>query len=328
MLLFRQNMKNRLIPLMLLVAMLSACGPAQTPALPTIPPPARTSTPALPTIPPPARTSTPAASATSALVMAVPATALPAEPLESPTPRPSATLQPSATPLWVRQGPNKIVCPILLYHHIGTSPKGSLYYISPEDFRAEMQALKDWGYTTIPVTLLVRALNFGAELPARPIIITFDDGDASVYEQAFPILQEMGFTGTNYIIYNYIGADGYMTANQIKALAAAGWETGSHSLSHANLINSKHLSWEVVDSRYFLRKLLGVPIDSFAYPFGMVNGDVRSYVRDNYRAGMGLGIYTTQRSSDIYYLWRRPVDPGWDLQKFGSFLPWNSPPAP
>lgn len=244
--------------------------------------------------------------------------------------KPSITPFPTATPTptWISQGPYKIICPILLYHRIAVHSNGNIYYIAPDDFKAQMQALKDWGYTTIPVTLLVKALNFGAELPARPIIISFDDGDETVYSQAFPIMQELGFTGVNYIVYNYVGAEGYMNVDQIKALAASGWETGSHSLSHIDLTASKHLEWEIIDSRHYLEKMLGVRVETFAYPFGKVNGDVRSIVRDNYRAGMGLGVYLTQRSADIYYMWRRPVEPGWDLKEFGSFLPWNSPLQP
>ena len=310
-------MKNPIIISLLIFSLLTACAVAQADggqSLPIVTQPVPTSKPQ--------NTATP----TNALLLPV----LPSPSSEQPSPTftlpPSPAPQPTPTPEWHKQGPNRIVCPILLYHHIATPPKGNLYYVSPEDFRAQMQALKDWGYTTIPVSLLVKALNFGAKLPARPIIITFDDGDSTVYSDAFPIMQEFGFSGVNYIIYNYIGTPGYMNVDQIKEMAAAGWETGSHSLSHTDLTASNHLEWEVIDSRYFLQKLLGVPVETFAYPFGKANHDIRVLVQANYRAGMGLGVYLTQRSADIYYLWRRPVEPGWDLQKFGSFLPWNSPP--
>jgi peptidoglycan/xylan/chitin deacetylase (PgdA/CDA1 family) len=227
--------------------------------------------------------------------------------------------------VWVIQGPGKIICPILLYHHVEVSQNTSPYYVTPAEFRVQLQALKDWGYTSIPVTLLVKAINFGAELPARPVVISFDDGDQSVYSQAFPIMKELGFTGVNYIVVNYVGMDGFMSVDQLKELAAAGWETGSHSMTHPDLTHSKRAEWEVVQSRHSLEKMLGVPVETFAYPYGIKNADMVDLVKENYRAGLGLGSFLGQDSSHIFYLWRRPVMPGWDLKTFGSYLPWSAP---
>jgi len=214
----------------------------------------------------------------------------------------------------------------LLYHHIDVSPNNSPYYISPKEFRTQLQALKDWGYTPIPATLLVKAINFGAELPARPVVLSFDDGDISVYTNAFPIMKEFGFTGVNYIVANYVDMEGYMTVDQLKELAAAGWETGSHSMTHADLTRSRRPDWEVVQSRHTLEEMLGVPVETFAYPYGQKNAGAVGLVKDNYRAGMGLGAILGQEPGNLFYLWRRPVMPGWDIETFGSFLPWSDVP--
>ena len=311
-------MKKRILLSVIIFSLLSAC--ATAPAAGRDPSPAA-ATQLSPTTPP-QNTATP----TRAVV--IQPSPSPAQPSETASPQPTPSPEAAPTPEWHKQGPYKVVCPILLYHQVATPTNGNLYYVDPVEFRAQMQALKDWGYTSIPVALLIKAINFGAKLPPRPVVITFDDGGASVYSSAFPIMQEFGFTGVSYIIYNYVGTKGYMTAAQIQEMAAAGWETGSHSLSHADLTVSDHLEWEVNDSRYLLEKLLGVRVETFAYPYGKANFAIRDLVRDHYRAGMGLGVYLTQRSADLYYLWRRPVEPGWDLTKFGSFLPWNSPPQP
>ena len=191
-----------------------------------------------------------------------------------------------------------------------------------------MQALKSWGYTSITATLLVKAITKGAKLPIRPIVISFDDGSASVYSQAFPIMQEFGFTGVNYIIANYVGTVGYMNVEQLQELAAAGWETGSHSMTHADLTKSIRAEWEMENSRIVLEKMLGVPIETFAYPFGKANSDLYDLLVNNYIAGMGLGVSVNQRRSDLYYLWRRPVELGASLETFGSYLPWNTPMIP
>ncbi len=229
------------------------------------------------------------------------------------------------TAVFVKQGPGKIICPILLYHHIAISKTNNIYYVPPLEFRAQMQALKQWGYTSISPTLLAKAINFGAKLPERPVVISFDDGDLSVYTDAFPIMQEFGFTGVNYIVVNYIGMEGFMSVDQLKELAAAGWETGSHSMTHSDLTQNRRVEWEVVQSRHSLEELLGVKVETFAYPYGIKTVVSLGLVKDNYRAAMGLGSLVRQEPGNLFYLWRRPVDPGWDLHTFGSFLPWNTP---
>jgi peptidoglycan/xylan/chitin deacetylase (PgdA/CDA1 family) len=191
-----------------------------------------------------------------------------------------------------------------------------------------MLALKEWGYTSIPATLLVEAIRFGAELPARPVVITFDDGDASVYTHAFPIMRELGFSGVNYLVFNYVGTEGYLNVDQLKELSLAGWEVGSHTMTHADLTKSQAVEWEVAQSRRSLEELLGVPVETFAYPFGEKATNLLTLVRKNYSGAMGLGSTVNQGTHNFLYLSRRPVMPGWDLTTFGSFLPWNTPPTP
>src|SRR5512142_2277369 len=156
----------------------------------------------------------------------------------SPTITPTATPSPTPTPTWVVQGPNAVKVPILLYHHIAVSPVGSRYYVPPDKFESELKLLHDCGYTTISTSQLVRAIMQGAALPPRPMLITFDDGNEDNYTAAFPIMQKYGFTGVLYIVVQYMNQPNYMTVDQIKEMAAAGWEIGSHSETHRELPSS------------------------------------------------------------------------------------------
>lgn len=296
---------------LILLAAASGCASAP-PALPTEAP--RPASTALPGLPPTATRLPPTRPATL-------------------TPFPSPTATPSALPAvpqsdTVFQGPGAVVCPILLYHRIAVPEHASEYYVTPEEFQAQMQALKEWGYTSIRPSDLIQAITHGAALPARPVIISFDDGDESVYTTAYPVMQALGFAGVNYLVSNYINKPGYMTTAQLQELAAAGWETGSHSVSHADLTQTSDVEFEVVHSRKALETLLGVPVVTFAYPYGQANERTIRTVSRHYRAAMGLGSSTTQRPDNRYYLWRRPVKLGWDLSTFGAFLPWNTPPSP
>jgi peptidoglycan/xylan/chitin deacetylase (PgdA/CDA1 family) len=216
--------------------------------------------------------------------------------------------------------------PILLYHHIGFSLKDEgIYYVSPEAFDWQMNLLYQWGYKTISVDLLARAIREGAELPPKPILLTFDDGSESTYTTALPIMQRYHFTGISYIVYNYVGITHYMDADQIRGLHAAGWEIGSHSLSHGDLtLRPDRQEDEIVQSRRRLESMLGVPVLSFAYPFGAYDESSLGYVHlAGYTAAMGLGNDSLQGTRNLFYLYRQAVRGTDTLQIFASRLPWR-----
>jgi peptidoglycan/xylan/chitin deacetylase (PgdA/CDA1 family) len=219
-----------------------------------------------------------------------------------------------------------VVVPILLYHHIAISPSDNFYYLSPVEFEKQMYLLREWGYTTISVELLAMAIKEGAVLPPKPIILTFDDGPVSNFTNALPIMQKYNFTGTSYVVYNYIGGNNYMSADQIRALAAAGWEIGSHGLSHIELTkNPDRERDEIVESRKKLQSMLDVPILSFAYPFGAYDRSSVDYTRfAGYMAAMGLGNATLQSNRNLFYLYRMEVNRNMDLATFASLLPWRN----
>ncbi len=241
-----------------------------------------------------------------------PATASP------PSPVPTAT--------WVQQGLGKTVVPILLYHRIAISPINSPYYISPDKFEAELKLLRDWEYTTITLEMLVRAITENAPLPPRPILITFDDGNLDNYTTAFPIMKKYGFTGVLYISGRYLGTQGYLSVDQIKEMARAHWEVGSHGMAHPDLTahGPQQVDYEIVDSRAFLEKKLELPILSFAYPFG--DWDHATYhkvVLAGYIAGMGIGSTSEQHERNLFALNRLDINGTYDLERFSALLPWQ-----
>lgn len=247
----------------------------------------------------------------------------------TPTITPTSTITSIPTPTWVAQGPDSVVVPILLYHRIGVSSTNNPYYIPPEKFEEQMKLLHDWEYTVIPVELLVKAIQEGAELPPRPVIITFDDGDISVYTTAFPVMQKYGLTGVTYIVGNYMGTEGYMSPDQLKELVAAGWEMGSHSRSHRNLtrLDPAVQRMEIVEARKVLQEATGDEVLSFAYPFGIMNSGVGSYVHfAGYVAAMGLGFTPDQGKGNLFWLQRRDINGDYDIKRFASYLPWQGSP--
>ena len=290
-------MKQLILLTLLVSVLMTACDGAVEAA----PKPTGTSTP------PPSPTETGTATETSTLI-------------------PQATITPTPTTTRVYQGPNAVVVPILLYHRIDISPINSQYYVPPDKFEGQMKLLHDWEYTVIPIDLLIKSIKEGAELPARPIILTFDDGDISVYLTAFPIMQKYGLTGVVYIVGKYMGTEGYMSSEQIKELIVAGWEVGSHSNSHYDLTKLKpeELYTEIVWARQALQESTGSPVLTFAYPFGEMNSGVAKKVRSaGYIAAMGLGFTSDQGKSNLYRLERRDVRGEYHIKRFAEFLPWQ-----
>lgn len=92
--------------------------------------------------------------------------------------------------------------PVLMYHHVSPSP--GLVTTSPENFRAQVRWLAGNGYTTIGCDDLARFLK-GEPLPAKSVLLTFDDGYLDNYVYAHPILAECGFKAALFLITGRIG---------------------------------------------------------------------------------------------------------------------------
>ena len=96
--------------------------------------------------------------------------------------------------------------PILMYHQIGVpAPKGSPYRgltVHPTDFRRQMTWLKRLGYRGLSMAQLMPYLR--GEKQGKVVGISFDDGYRNVFQNAMPVLDELGFTATNYIVARHL----------------------------------------------------------------------------------------------------------------------------
>lgn len=238
-----------------------------------------------------------------------------------PSPSPTPTVRPTET--WILRGPGALEVPILLYHRILPDEPPSRYTIAPDTFERQMAYLESLGCQTIRLSQLWEGVVSGAELPPHAVILTFDDGNADNYSFAFPIMQRFGFSGTAYLVANRIGAEGYLSTAELKEMISAGWEIGSHSMTHSNLTQVVRSEWrrEVLESRLKLERELDVEVESFAYPFGSFMPDLAGVIEKfGYRTGMGLGTGTVHDLDTIYYLQRLEVLGSMDLDAFGELV--------
>lgn len=246
----------------------------------------------------------------------------------TPTPEPTSTLTPTPilptpTATWAVLPPGKVTMPVLLYHHISDDPKFSAYGVDVESFRQEMESLKARGYQTLPLSALVSTIRVGGAMPERPIAITFDDGDLDVYENAFPIMQSLGFTGTIFVVTKYIDAPGFMSTSQITELLQAGWELGSHGRSHIDLTKTSDAESEITFSKSHLEQKFNTTVNFIAYPYGEINPDIiRMTIDARYQGGAGLGTRWEHMPYDVYYINRIEIKHGTPLEKFNAMLPW------
>ena len=196
----------------------------------------------------------------------------------------------NATKLPVVQRPQAV--PVLYYHSVMLE-EGNEVRMPPDQFEAQMAYMRDKGYESVTLDQLYLAYNNGEGLPAKPFVVTFDDGYVDNYTTAFPILKKYGFVATVFMVTSYINGEGFMSWSQLKELISSGWEIEGHTVNHPYLsqIDKTAVFKELKSSKELLEKGLGQPIDFFAYPYGDVNADVAMAVKDS---GY-LMAFTTER---------------------------------
>ena len=167
-----------------------------------------------------------------------------------------------------------------MYHKIARQNRRSLtsgHYVNPGLFSRQMRLAKGLGFQTISLTDLGER-----PLPNRPLVVTFDDGYADFYQNALPVLQRLGMKSTVFLVANQLGGtnawdvvlgdveERLMTREQIKDAAKKGTEFGSHTLSHADLstCSDAEARLEIFGSKRKLESELGLPIETFCYPYG------------------------------------------------------------
>lgn len=184
--------------------------------------------------------------------------------------------------------------PILMYHVISSPKPGAPYpalYTPAPVFAAQMAALRSHGYHGVTLGQVYGYWRRGYALPRKPIVLSFDDGYLSDYSHARPVLRRLGWPGVLNLEVNNVLTPGDLSARQVRALIASGWEVDSHTVTHPDLttLTPARLRDELVRSRAFLRSHFGVPVDFFCYPSGRYDATVEAAVR---RAGYRLATTT------------------------------------
>lgn len=308
--------KRTLVSAALLVALLVSCSAAyRQPPTPTpSPTPAPTSTPtqAAPTATP-APTCTPCPS-----------------PVPTSTPEPTPTPTPWPTPDGIAR---TAYVPILMYHYISVPPKNADAIrrdlsVSPGAFEQQLRYLRENGYQAISLYDLNRHLQRGDPLPAKPVILTFDDGYRDNFDFAFPLLVKYGFTGTFFLVTEPIdrGDEAYLTWPQVALMSRMGMDMEPHTYTHPDLTNKPvdYIVWQVIGSKEAIEERTGRTCRFFAYPSGQYDQRVVDVLKSAYFWGAVVSqAGATHTSEGMFQLKRVRIRGSDTLEQFAQKLTWD-----
>jgi peptidoglycan/xylan/chitin deacetylase (PgdA/CDA1 family) len=220
--------------------------------------------------------------------------------------------------------------PILMYHSIACDLDAAQrpYFrtvTSPEMFARQVALLRASGYEAITLSEALGLLKAAGSSPLRgtpKVVITFDDGFRDFYTDAFPILQEAGFTATVFLPSAFIGKP-FITgreclgASEVRTLADKGIEFGSHSVSHRRLVdlNVDELGAELRDSKATIEDIASRAVTTFSFPFRFPEQDARFTAmlaaqldQCGYHGGVTTAIGRSNPHDDRRFLPRLPMN--------------------
>jgi peptidoglycan/xylan/chitin deacetylase (PgdA/CDA1 family) len=207
---------------------------------------------------------------------------------------------------------------VLGYHGIARerlSEDLSLLQVAPDRFRRQLELLLAAGFEFVTLAELARRAG-GATPPPGLAAVTFDDGMRNNHTTALPILSEYGIPASVYVTIGFIGGtspwigpggDGaIMDEPELRDLAAAGWELGAHTMTHADLstLGYEDCLREIEESRTELERIGGVKVETFAYPFGRYGPEALAAAR---AADLIAAVTTGSGSWDPYEMTRAMI---------------------
>lgn len=226
--------------------------------------------------------------------------------------------------------------PILLYHRLISKDRADRNEIADDEmiwvcydteFAKQMNYLKEAGYQTLSLDEFVAIRSGDMPLPAKPIVITFDDGYESNYQYAFPALKANDQKATIFVAPEpdehtrslVAGIDGFLTGEQMRELSDNGVDIQSHTLTHCILteISPEQARYELSESRKRIHAITQKPVNHIAIPRAGYNRRVRRLVREEgYLTACGNRKGSSNGASDRWALPRIVIERDMTLDDF------------
>lgn len=194
--------------------------------------------------------------------------------------------------------------PILMYHSIGSEEDMGTLDVTTENFLKQMKFIAEHNYKVISLDEYADAALEGEVIPAKSVVITFDDGYENNYINAFPILKERGFPATIFVISNFVGRAGYLSWEQIGEMIKNGISIGVHTANNAYLpdLTVEKIRAELSESKQAIERNTGDTVTLLCYPTGGYTQDAIDIARD---LGFKAACTTNRGRGDNIYAIRR-----------------------
>ncbi len=211
--------------------------------------------------------------------------------------------------------------PVLCWHQLrdwkpsDESYARTLLICPPTHFRAQLDALAEDGWTTIGPDQYLTHLTTGAALPVKPVLLTFDDSQGTQMSEAFPQLRARGMTATFFAMTVVLDKPGWLSTRDLKTLDAAGMTIGAHTWDHHRVDDYAGNDWSVQleQPKEHLEKIIGKPVQHFAYPFGAWNHAALTHVAAaGYRSAYQLADRQPDHADPLLTLRRTMVTSNWN----------------
>lgn len=209
-----------------------------------------------------------------------------------------------------------LTVPVLLYHRVQpislakTVGQASIS-VDSGIFDQQMQYLSEHGYTAITALDLVNALKNKTAVPAKSVVITFDDGYKNHFEYVLPVLQKYHLIGNFMISAGLLGNSEYMSWSDVETMARSGLayftdHTWSHySINHGT---TDKIQYEIMVAKQQLEQHTGQKMDVFTYPYGSFNDNAIALLKqDSFSGAFSTIGGTVQCDSFIMTLHRTHI---------------------
>ena len=208
-------------------------------------------------------------------------------------------------------------------------------YVSVGQLRKHLELLGKWGITPITFVDYQRSLSGEFCLPKRPVILTFENGYRAARRLAFPLIKEYGMNAVIFALGDRametdqwdrqmgLQAEQLASDEELIEMHEAGFEVGSHSLSHMDLtrLMDQEATTEISGSKEALESVIRDNVLSFSYPYGAVDGRIREMVMNaGYRFGCGIDTGSPHFGADPLNIRRITITSSTGTLSFGLKL--------
>ena len=180
-----------------------------------------------------------------------------------------------------------------------------------------MHYLREASFNVVSLREIATYIRHNRPFPPRAVVLTFDDGFKNMYDVAYPVLKEIGFQATVFLVPGYCGRNNRWNGqpdgipaldlldwSEIREMASAGIDFGAHTMSHKNLteLPLEAATREIAGSKSMIQRHLERDVLFFSYPYGEQTEDITRAVKDHFRGACSTELAFVTSQSDIYAL--------------------------